>query len=42
MSTGDVCWSKGQSAFERRAEMNKEQDSSVSSTTSDTFIPGKI
>ena len=37
---GSVRWSKGQSAFDRRAEMDKEQDTSVPSTTIDTFIPG--
>jgi len=39
---GSVHWSKGQSAFDSRAEMDKEQDASVISTTSGTFIPGKI
>ena len=42
LSTGDVRWSKGQSVFEGRAEMDNEQDATVSGTTSDTFIPGKI
>jgi hypothetical protein len=38
---GGVRWSKGQSAFDSRAEMDKEQDTSFISTTIGTFIPGK-